>query len=464
MNRAGVRVTIQFVFLLAWMACVIHLRTDAAVAAETQNPLVLRLEIHDTIQPVSAGRLERALSRAKSANASALLIDLDTPGGLLDSTRTMVGQILASPVPVIVYISPSGARGGSAGFFLLESADVAAMAPGTNAGAAHPVLSSGVPDETLKQKMENDAAAFLRSYVNRHGRNAQVAEDAIRSSKAYSADEARDQHLIDLVATDDRALLASLDGKTIQRVDSTGRAVSLTLHLRDAHLETLEPTVREQMLGYLANPNMALLLLVGGALLVYLEFNIPGTVVPGAVGTVMVLLAVFSLGLLPLRHTAVLLLLSAAVLFLMELKFASHGVLSLAATACLAVGTLTLVDAPIPELAIRPAVALALCVAFGGITLLLLRLAVRARRNKALTGLAALVGSSATAMEPLWPLDGSLNDAPSHAIGHVLVQGEIWQAIATEPLPVRAAVRVTGYHDDVLEVQPLTPKDAGVLR
>jgi len=438
-------------------------QTASPVAAPSSptlasSPLVLRLELHDTIQPVSAGRLERALAEAKTRRAAALLVDLDTPGGLLDSTRTMVGEILSSPVPVIIYIAPSGARGGSAGFFLLESADIAAMAPGTNAGAAHPVLASGVPDDTMKQKMENDAAAFLRSYVGRHGRNAQVAEEAVRNSKAYSADEAKDQHLIDIIAPSDGALLASLDGRTIQRADGSGSPVSFTLHLRNADLETLEPTVRERLLGALANPNLALLLLVGGALLIYLEFNVPGTVVPGALGTVMVLLAVFSLDLLPIRHTAVALLVAAVILFVMELKFASHGVLAIAAIACLAIGTLTLVDAPIPEMSIQPAIAIALCVAFGGITLLLLRLALRARNNKALTGLAALVGASATAMEPLWPAALQSADGISHPIGHVLVQGEIWQAIASEPVPVQTALRVTGFTGDVLEVQPLIPE------
>jgi membrane-bound serine protease (ClpP class) len=458
-----IRYRASFLFLMAFVVMGFLLACPSACAQQT--PLVLRLELRDTIQPVSAGRLERALEKARAEHAAALLVDLDTPGGLLDSTRTMVGGILSSPVPVIVYISPSGARGGSAGFFLLESADIAAMAPGTNAGAAHPVLSSGVPDDTLKQKMENDAAAFLRSYVGRHGRNAQVAEEAVRNSKAYSADEAKDQHLIDIIASSDRALLASLDGKTIQRVDGSGNPVSFTLHLRNAELETLEPTVREQLLGYLANPNLALLLLVGGALLIYLEFNVPGTVVPGALGTVMVLLAVFSLDLLPIRHTAVLLLLAAVVLFVMELKFASHGVLAIAAIASLAIGTLTLVDAPIPEMAIQPAIAIALCVAFGGITLLLLRLAVRARKNKALTGLAALVGSTATAMEPLWPATvGQEVDGSERSIGHVVVQGEIWQAFSSEPLPVKSAVRVTGFRGDVLEVQPVIPTEPSTPR
>ena len=414
----------------------------------SNQPLVDRIVIRDTIQPISAGRLERAISEANRDHAAALLVELDTPGGLLDSTRQMVGAMLASKVPVIVYVTPAGARAASAGFFLLEAADVAAMAPSTNAGAAHPVLESGTPDDTMKQKMENDAAAFLRSYVARRGRNVQLAETAVRESKSFSADEALTQHLIDLTASNETELTASLDGRTITRLNE-GASSTQTLHLRNARIATLEPTLREQLLDRLANPNLALLLLVGGALLIYLEFNIPGTIVPGALGTVMVLLAIFSLDLLPIRHTAVLLLLAAAVLMVLEIKFASHGILALAGIACLAFGTLTLIDAPIPELAIQPTIAISLCIAFSLITFVLLRLAIRARRNKALTGPAALVGALGTAMEPLWLKD-------TRPIGRIQVLGELWEATASEPIPERAAIRVTGFHGDILEVQPAT--------
>jgi membrane-bound serine protease (ClpP class) len=354
-----------------------------------------------------------------------------------------------------VYIAPAGARGGSAGFFLLEAADIAAMAPGTNAGASHPVLETGTPDETLKQKMENDAAAFLRSYVGLHSRNAEVAETAVRSSKSFSADEALAQHLIDMTAASDNELLDKIDGRTI-----THNGAVLTLHLRNARIETIYPTVREQILGRLANPNLALLLIVGGVFLVYLEFNVPGTIIPGALGTVMVLLGVFALDLLPIRHTALLLLMAAAVLLVLEVKFASHGVLAAAGIVCLAFGTLTLVDAPIPELRIQPWVAAALGTAFGIITVVLLRLALRARKRKSLIGPAALVGYPATALEPLYPT--AMSAAPmspagepaGHIRGHILVQGEIWEAVSPEPLAKSTQVRVTGYTGDVLKVEP----------
>lgn len=422
----------------------------ALLASPTAAPRVDRVVLRDTIQPVSAARIERAITVANREHAALLLVELDTPGGLLDSTREIVGAMLSSQVPIAVYIAPAGARAGSAGFFLLEAADVAAMAPGTNAGASHPVLETGTPDDTMKQKMENDAAAFLRSYTARRGRNVEAAEQAVRSSKSYSAEEALDAHLIDVIAANDKALLSALDGREITRMDGTKQR----LDLKNAQIVTLDPTVRERILGALANPNLALLILVAGALLIYLEFHIPGTIVPGATGTVMVLLALFALDMLPIRHTALLLLLAAAALLLLEVKFSSHGVLALAGIACLSLGALTLVDAPIPELRIEPAVAIALSAAFGAITVFLLRLAVRAKRRKSLLGPAALVGYPALAMEPLT----TAADADGRC-GRVQVQGEIWEALAAEPLPVASKVRVTGIVGDRLIVERLLPSD-----
>jgi membrane-bound serine protease (ClpP class) len=415
------------------------------VQAHAQQPLVDKLVLSDTIQPVSEGQLVRAIARANSDGARALLVELDTPGGLLDSTRTMAGAILSSHVPVIVYVAPAGARAGSAGFFLLESADVAAMAPGTNAGAAHPVLEFGAkPDETMNQKIENDAEAFLRSYVTRRNRNADAAQEAVHSSHSYTAEEALSQHLIDLIASNDGELLSSLDGREIGRLDGT----KMTLHLAGARVELLRPSLRDQLLGWLVNPNIALLLLVGGALLIYLEFNAPGTIVPGALGTLMVLLAIFGLNLLPIRYTAVLMLIAALVLLLLEAKFGGHGVLAIAGIICLTFGTLTLVAAPVPEMGVNPFVAIGVSLGFGVITVFLARLALRAYRLKARLGVDAMVGCEASAMEPLTPE------------GHVLVEGEIWQAVATEPVSKGARLRVVGYDHRLLRVEPAEPPQA----
>jgi membrane-bound serine protease (ClpP class) len=407
----------------------------------SQQPLVDKFVLKDTIQPVSQSELIRAITNANSDGAQALLVEMDTPGGLLESTRTMAGAILDSRVPIIVYVAPAGARAGSAGFFLLEAADIAAMAPGTNAGAAHPVLEfGGQPDATMSQKIENDAEAFLRSYVTRRGRNAEAAIAAVQSSHSYTAEEALNQHLIDLIQSNDFALLAALDGREITRLDGS----KLTLHLAGARIEVLRPSMRDQLLGWLVDPNIALLFLVGGALLIYLEFNSPGTIVPGALGTLMVLLAIFALNLLPIRYTAVMLLAAALILLLLEAKFGGHGVLAIAGILCLTFGTLTLVAAPVPEMGVTPWVAIAISVAFGGITVFLVRLAVRARRRKALIGADAMVGCKATAMEPLAPE------------GHILVEGEIWRAVAEEPLPKGTSLRVASHEQMLLHVVPDT--------
>lgn len=434
-------------FGVSMAAALLVLLSGAALAspARAEQPVVVKMVLDDTIQPISEDELLSAIQRAGSSHAALLLVELNTPGGLLDSTRTMAGAILDSRVPVVVYVAPAGARAGSAGFFLMEAADVAAMAPGTNAGAAHPVLEVGKMDETMAQKVTNDAQAFLRSYVTRRNRNAEAAAAAIETSHSYTAEEALNLHLIDLTASNDAELLRQLDGRQVTRLNGQQQ----TLSLAGARIELARPSIRDQVLGWLVNPNLALLLLLGGALLIYLEFNTPGTVVPGALGTVMVLLAVFALNLLPIRFTALLLLAAALALLLLEAKFGGHGVLAAAGILCLAFGTLTLVAAPIPELSVSPWVAFGVSAAFGIITVFLVRIAVRARRRKTLLGVDALIGHAAVALEPLAPE------------GHILVNGEIWRALSSEPVAKDAPVCVVRRSGRLLHVQPAeqgTPK------
>jgi membrane-bound serine protease (ClpP class) len=430
------------------LVIIVGLLSGGLSKAAAQQPLVEKLVLDETIQPVSAGMLERAITQANASGAVALLVEINTPGGLVNSMRQMAGAILSSRVPVIIYVTPAGARAGSAGFFLLEAADIAAMAPGTNAGAAHVVFEGGKPDETLSQKIENDAEAFLRSYVARRNRNTEAAIAAVASSHSYTAEEAMNQHLIDLIAGSDTELLNAIDGRQLTRMDGTKQ----TLHTKDARIEVVQPTVRENLLGWLVNPNIALLFLVGGALLIYLEFNTPGTIVPGALGTLMLLLGVFALDLLPIRFTAVMLLLAAFGLMLLEAKFGGHGVLAITGIVCLTFGTLTLIASPIPELRINPWVAVGVSLGFGSITVFLVRLALKARRLKARLGVDALVGSEASAMEPLSPE------------GHVLVEGEIWRAVASEPVPAGTKMRVVGHEQYLLRVAPAesaaTPRTA----
>lgn len=409
------------------------------VAAHAARPVVVLLRLDDTIQPIAEDYFNRALDHAADIKADALLIELNTPGGLLSTTREIIGRIGASPVPIIVYVAPEGARAGSAGFFILEAADIAAMAPGTNAGASHPVVEGAKLDDTMKQKLENDTAALLRSYTAQRGRNPKAAEDAVRNSKSYTAQESKDLGLIDLIAPDRTTLLNSIDGRTITRMNGAKTA----LHTKDATIDEVFPTLRDRVLDRLMNPDLAVLMLVIGGLLIYLEFNAPGTIVPGALGTLLVLLALFALNLLPVHYTAVMLLLAAAVLLVLEIKFTSHGVLALAGIICLVIGMMTLVDGPVPEMRVHAGTAIAAGIAFGIITVFLLRLAVRARRNKSMVGIDALLGQIAVVVKPLEP------------IGQVLVHGELWEAHSSIPAPRDAHVRVTAVDGLTLTVEPL---------
>jgi membrane-bound serine protease (ClpP class) len=427
----------RFVFmLLTTISCVLPAQSFAVQAPG----VVVKLTIHDTIQPITADYLQRGLREAAELHARAVIVSMGTPGGLLESTRVMVQAIENSPVPVIIFISPTGSRAGSAGFFLLEAADIAAMAPGTNAGAAHPIVEGRQLDPVLKEKIENDAAAFLRSYSGRRGRNVEAAEDAVRNSKSYSDEEALKLKLIDLVTADDASLLTALNGREIHRFDGTTQ----TLHLQGVSILTTSPSLRERLLSKLANPDVAVLLLVLGGLLIYLEFNVPGTVVPGSIGTLFVVLGLFGLNLLPVRHTAIVLLVAAAVLMLLESKFTSHGVLALAGVASLVVGLATLVDGPIPELRVHTSTALGAGLGFGAISFGLAWIALRARRSKVLTGPQAMIGGTAIVRTPLSPR------------GQVEIRGELWQASlrGQASLAPGSAVSVQAVEGLVLIVEP----------
>ena len=269
---------------------------------------VVKIRVDDTIQPISAEYISRAMEHARQTNADAVLIELHTPGGLVDSTRDIIQTILSSPVPVIVYVAPSGANAASAGFFILESADIAAMAPGTNTGAAHPVTLGGEKlDDVMKAKMENDSAAFMRSFVGPRGRNVQLAESAVRESKSWTDQEALQQHLIDIVAKDQDDLLRQVSGHEIKRFNGT----KVTLNLVDAKVDEMPMTLRQRILDFLLDPNIAFIVLAVGALALYAEFNHPGAIVPGVVGVVFILLALFALNLLPTRYAAFTLIMAA---------------------------------------------------------------------------------------------------------------------------------------------------------
>ena len=385
-----------------------------ATSVASANSIV-KIRIDDTIQPITAEYIDRAIEHARQTNADAVLIELSTPGGLLDSTRTIIQTILASPVPVIIYVAPSGARAASAGFFILEAGDVAAMAPGTNTGAAHPVTLGGEKmDDTMKTKVENDSAAFMRSYVGPRGRNVQLAETAVRESKSWTDQEALQQHLIDVVARDQNDLLHQLDGRTIKRFDGK----TAKLHLAGDSIDELPMTLKQRILDFLLDPNIAFLVLAVGALALYAEFNHPGAIVPGVVGVVFILLALFALNLLPTQYASFTLIIAAFVLFALEAKFATHGVLGLGGIALLTIGGLLLVDGPIPQMRVQLWTALGVSVPLGLITVFLMTIALRARRSKVVTGLQGMIGAVGEARTDIDPE------------GKVFVQGELWNAHA----------------------------------
>src|SRR5215471_14960556 len=410
---------------------------------------ILKIVVDDTIQTISEEYIARGIAEAARRNDQAVLLEINTPGGLVDSTRQIIEHITTSAVPVIIYVTPSGSRAASAGFFILESADIAAMAPGTNTGAAHPVvLGGGKMDDVMKEKMENDAAALMRSVASRRGRNVEVAESTVRQSKSFTDQEALSQHLIDYVASSENELLRQIDGKSFKRFNGQ----EVTLKTAGQPVSEFNMTLKERILAYLMNPNIAFLLLAIGALSLYVEFNHPGAVIPGTVGVVFILVAAFALNLLPTRFAALILILGAFALFAAEAKFASHGVLTIGGIVLLTLGGLLLVDSPIPEMRVHLTTALAVSIPLGLITAFLMSIALKARRNKVVTGQQGLVGETGVARTALAP----------H--GKVFVHGELWDAISSSPLPTGQLVVVRQVHGLTLQVEPLveTPPASSV--
>ncbi|HEV2022769.1 MAG TPA: nodulation protein NfeD [Terriglobales bacterium] len=403
---------------------------------------VLKIVINDTIHPITDEFIGRAIAEAQRNHDDVLLIELRTPGGLLDSTRSIVEKILNSPVPVIIYVAPSGGRAASAGFFLLESADVAAMAPGTNTGAAHPVIFGGKDmDPIMKDKLENDAAAFMRSFVSKRGRNVEVAESAVRQSKSFTEQEALSQKLIDYVASDDQDLFKQMEGRTVTRFNGS----TVTLHLVGKPVRTYEMSLKQRILAALMDPNMTFIILVIGVLALYVEFNHPGAVLPGVVGLICILLAIFALNILPTRYAALALIVAAFALFALEAKFQSHGVLGVGGVVAMVMGGLLLVDGPIPEMRVHLWTALAVSLPFGGITVFLMTLALRAYKQKAVTGEEGLVGEIGVARTPLQPE------------GKVFVHGELWDAVSSANVAAGDHVQVRSLDGLLLKVDPVSP-------
>jgi membrane-bound serine protease (ClpP class) len=408
-----------------------------APAAPPVAPTVIAVDVDSIIAPITVDIISHALAQAQEEHAAAVLMRLNTPGGLMDASREITSKIVASPVPVVAYVTPSGGRAASAGFFLLESADVAAMAPGTNTGASSPVLLTGQMDKVERAKVENDASAWLRSMVTKRGRNAELAEETIRKATAFTEKEALDDHLIDVISPNENQLLAQIDGRQITRFD--GRQE--TLHTAGAEIVDYRPSLREQLVSAIADPNIGFILLILGALGVYVEFTAPGLIFPGVAGGIMALLGLSSLAVLPINWIGAALLLLGIALFILEAHFVSHGILGIGGAISMILGAVMLINGP-PSVQIHLTTALSVTIPFALITMFLLTLVLRARANKAVMSNGGLLDEVGEARTPLTPA------------GKVFVHGEYWDAVSSAPVELGHEVRVVGVEGLKLRVEP----------
>jgi len=399
--------------------------------------VVARLDIEGVINPVTLRLVGVAIDRAQAEGAQALLIRLDTPGGLERSMRAIVQRMLNAPIPVIVYVAPTGARAASAGVFITMAAHVAAMAPATNIGAASPVALGGGSDKTMMKKVENDAAAFIRSVALERGRNAAWAEKAVRQAVSITEREAVKLKVVDLVAESVPDLLAEIDGRTVTTVKGT-----VKLATRDARVKPIEIGFRDRFLNVITDPNVAYILMMLGMLGLFFELSNPGVILPGVVGGISLILAFFAFQSLPINYAGLLLILFGIVLFIAEIKVVSHGVLAIGGTIAMALGSLMLFDAP--EIGFRvswwvivPTVGMT-----AGIFVVALGAGVRALYGRQLLGPPGLVGQRGTVRERLGPE------------GQVVVQGEIWRAVAEgDALEVGTPIEVVAVNGLTLTVK-----------
>jgi membrane-bound serine protease (ClpP class) len=422
---------------------------QATPAPQSPAPQIVVLRIDGEIEPILAEYLDDGMQHAADTHASLILITMDTPGGLEDSMQDIIQHILASPVPVVVYVSPSGARGASAGFYILLSADIAAMAPATHTGSASPLIEiGGTPvtiDETLKNKIMSDATAFLRSYSAKRGRNVQLAETAVTDAKAFTETEALDGKLIDIVAKSNDDLIAQLDGRTITRFDGETQKLSLS----GAQYSDYDMSLRQRFLSRIVEPDAFFILLLVGVLGLYAEFTHPGMVAPGVVGGIALVLALFAMHILPVNFAGLLLVVLALVLFILEAKYTSHGVLAGGGIVAMLLGALMLIHSPMTGAGVSLGTALGVTVPFAVIVVFLMRLVLRSREWRPAVGAEQLVGHEAEVTGALAP-----GETPGQFAGMVRMHGELWRATAREAIPAGQHVRVVRVEGLTLHVKP----------
>ena len=444
--RAGVgssAAPARVALVVALLAALSMMLVVPAVSSAAPAP-VATIEIEGVISPVTLRLVGLAIDRAQAEKAQALIIQLDTPGGLERSMRAIVQRMMNAEVPVVVYVAPTGARAASAGVFITMAAHVAAMAPATNIGAASPVAMGGNADKTMMKKVENDAAAFIRTVATERGRNADWAEKAVRDAVAITERDALKLKVIDLIADSVPDLLEKIDGRTIKMPKGT-----VTLATKGAPVRPIEIGFRDRFLNIITDPNVAYVLMMLGMLGLFFELSNPGVILPGVIGGISLILAFFAFQSLPINYAGLLLILFGIVLLIAEIKIVSHGVLAIGGIVSMSLGSLMLFDAPevgfrVSWWVIGPTVA-----ATAGLFLFVVAAGVRALGRPPTTGAEGLVGRTATVRERLGPE------------GQVMVSGEIWRAVAEgEPLEPGAQVRIIAVDGLTLKVAKAAQAEA----
>lgn len=414
------------------LAFCLILSTDPALAED-----IVVATYEGVINPVAAEYLHDALAYAQTSSAQALILKLDTPGGLDTSMRLMIKDITGSAIPVIVFVSPSGGRAASAGVFITMAAHVAAMAPGTNIGAAHPVAMGGEMDNTMKEKVENDAVAYIKSIAERHGRNVSWAEDAVRKSLSATEQEALKLKVIDMIAEDIPTLLKRLHGRKIALPNG-----SITFSNEAATLHEFPMGTRLELLKILSDPNIAYLLMSIGTIGIMAELYSPGAILPGIIGAISLILAFYSLQSLPVNYAGALLVILGAVFLLLEISVTSYGLLALGGLAAMTLGGLFLIKSDAPFLQVSLSFLLPTVMTMGGLIGIIAWTAVKSTRGRPVTGAEGMIGSIGIARTDLNPR------------GQITVQGEIWEAVSQTPIRQGEAAEVMSVEGLTVKVAP----------
>jgi len=414
----------------ALIAAIFILTGGTCINAQEKNPVFNIITVDGVITTPTAKYISKSIEEAKKDNAEGLIILLDTPGGMDTAMRDITKSILNAPLPVIVFVYPSGARAASAGVIITQAAHIAAMAPGTNIGAAHPVSigiggSSGDKDKTMTEKLENDAAAYARSIAKTRGRSEEWVEKAVRKSESITAEEALKLNVIDYVASDVEKLLAAIDQKEISL--ATGKKKLTT---KNATISNKKMGTRQGILSAISDPNISYILLLVGLAGLYFELSTPGAILPGVIGGISLLLAFFGLSTLPVNYTGILLILFGVILFIAEIKVMSHGMLTVGGVISLVLGSLLLFDTPEPALRLSFQVLIPAVLVASGFFIVVIWLAVKAQMRKHFSGAEAMIGSEAEVMKDI------------DKEGEVLIMGEYWKAISGNPVKKGAKVRI----------------------